>query len=191
MDAIARWLNGAGIPTSRKARKNGGGFWRPARIRSLLSNPIYKGVFVWYGSSRYLADAKAKGVEQHFPRPDLRLVSDDLWNRCSGKSISRTGYGGCKHSLAGLLSCGGCEGTLVLSSQERCRSLYCTRCSSAKRMDAQTNRCSQTVAASGVQVLLIAAARHFMSDAFVEAFRDALRSRLQGGDAAELERVLS
>lgn len=192
MDAIARWLNGAGVPTSRKARKNGGGFWRPARIRGLLRNPIYKGVFVWHGSSKYLAEAKAKGievVEQYFPRPDLRLVSDDLWARCNGKTISRTGYGGCKHPLAGLLSCGGCEGTLVLSSQERCRSLYCTRCSSAKRMDAQMDRCSQTVAASGVRVLLIAAARHFMSEAFVEAFRDALRGRLEGGDTAELERA--
>lgn len=174
MDAIARWLNGAGVPTSRKARKNGGGFWRPARIRGLLRNPIYRGVFVWHGSSKYLAEAKAKGVEvveQYFPRPDLRLVSDDLWARCNGKTISRTGYGGCKHSLAGLLSCGGCEGTLVLSSQERCRSLYCTRCSSAKRMDAQMDRCSQTVAASGVQVLLIAAARHFMSETFPEQYK--------------------
>lgn len=50
---------------------------------------------------------------------------------------------------------------------------------------------SITVAASGVQLLLREALRHFLTPAFVDAFRDSLRRRLQGDNRAEIEQTES
>ncbi len=190
MHEIARELNKSGVPTRRKARTADGGYWRPAAVRNLLSNSIYKGVFIWNGSTTAKARAKNEGRDlepMHYLRPELRLVSDELWDRCNDKTISRSGYGGGRHALAGLVSCGCCHGTLVLSSVSRCRSLYCANCTVAKSSDGQKQRLTQTIATVGVQTLLVEAARHFLSEAFVSAFRDALRSRLAGGNQAELD----
>lgn len=190
MHEIARELNKSGVPTRRKARTADGGYWRPAAVRNLLSNCIYKGVFIWNGSTTAKARAKSEGRDlepMHYMRLELRLVSDELWDRCNGKTISRSGYGGGKHALAGLVSCGCCHGTLVLSSVSRCRSLYCANCTVAKSSDGQKQRLTQTIATVGVQTLLVESARHFLSEDFVAAFRDALRSRLAGGSQAELD----
>lgn len=190
MHEIARELNKSGVPTRRKARTADGGYWRPAAVRNLLSNSIYKGVFIWNGSTTAKARAKNEGRDlepMHYLRPELRLVSDELWDRCNDKTISRSGYGGGKHALAGLVSCGCCHGTLVLSSVSRCRSLYCANCTVAKSSDGQKQRLTQTIATVGVQTLLVESARHFLSEDFVAAFRDALRSRLAGGNQAELD----
>lgn len=190
MHEIARQLNKDGVPTCHRSRKNLADFWRPSRIRNLLTNPIYRGVFVWNDSSTVRAEAKKYGrvlKPQIYPRPALRLVSDELWNRCNAGTVSRSGYGGGKHALAGLVSCGCCGGTLVLSSLERCRSLFCARCTVAKSTDAQHSRLSSTVAAAGIQVLLVEAARAFLAPAFVSAFKDSLRARLEGGGEAELK----
>lgn len=190
MHEIARTLNTNAVPTCHRSRKNEADYWRPSRIRNLLSNRIYKGEFVWNGSGRIRAQAKKEGrpLEQKtYLRPKLRLVSDDVWERCNGKTVSRSGYGGGKHALAGLVSCGCCGGTLVLSSLARCRSLYCANCTVAKCADGQRSRLSSTVAAAGVQVLLVEAARAFLTPAFVTAFKDALRARLAGGGEAELK----
>lgn len=190
MHEIARELNKSGVPTRRKARTADGGYWRPAAVRNLLSNSIYKGVFIWNGSTTAKARAKNEGRDlepMHYLRPELRLVSDELWDRCNDKTISRSGYGGGRHALAGLVSCGCCHGTLVLSSVSRCRSLYCANCTVAKSSDGQKQRLTQTIATVGVQTLLVESARHFLSEDFVAAFRDALRSRLAGGNQAELD----
>lgn len=190
MHEIARELNKSGVPTRRKARTADGGYWHPAAVRNLLSNSIYKGVFIWNGSTTAKARAKNEGRDlepMHYLRPELRLVSDELWDRCNDKTISRSGYGGGKHALAGLVSCGCCHGTLVLSSVSRCRSLYCANCTVAKSSDGQKQRLTQTIATVGVQTLLVESARHFLSEDFVAAFRDALRSRLAGGNQAELD----
>ncbi|MCK6685586.1 MAG: hypothetical protein L6R30_24570 [Thermoanaerobaculia bacterium] len=69
----------------------------------------------------------------------------------------------------------------------RCRSLYCANCTVAKSSDGQKQRLTQTIATVGVQTLLVEATRHFLSEAFVSAFREALRSRLAGGNQAELD----
>ncbi len=94
MHEIARELNKSGVPTRRKARTADGGYWRPAAVRNLLSNCIYKGVFIWNGSTTAKARAKSEGCDlepMHYMRPELRLVSDELWSRCNGKTISRSG----------------------------------------------------------------------------------------------------
>lgn len=183
MQQIARSLNERGIPTRRAARTATGGYWRPSRIRNLLENTIYKGVFIWNGSTSVRARAKKHGhvVEPvTFLRPELQIVSEELWERCKQKRISRSGYGGGRHALAGLANCGCCESILAVTSKSRCRSLYCPRCTVAKSVIGADERLTGTVATEGVQYLLIHAARHFLSEPFIEEFRAKLRAKLVG-----------
>ena len=190
MHQIARWLNESRVPTSRQSRKNSAGFWRPARVRVLLSNSIYRGEAQWHNSAHYQAMAKKKGLDDEvtvYPRPQLRLVSDETWYRCNSGSISRSGYGGGKHALAGLLTCGRCGSTLVLSAQGRCRSLYCAQCTEAKASREETDRQTVTIAAVGVERLLKESLSNFLTPAFIEAFRVSLRQKLEGNPKSELE----
>lgn len=184
MHQIARWLNEIQMPTSRKPRKNSGGFWRPSRIRNLLQNPVYRGEFHWHGSANYQKMAEKKGVEkkiQVFARPELRLVSDETWHRCNAKDgVSRSGYGGGKHALAGLFTCGYCHGILAISGTKRAPSLSCPSCAVAKSAAGKTERLTVTVATVGAELLLKEALQHFLTPAFVEAFRASLRQRLAG-----------
>ncbi len=190
MHQIARWLNDNQVPTSRKARKNSGGYWRPSRVRGLLSNAIYRGEFQWHNSSNYQTMAKKKGLDDEvtvYPRPQLRLVSDETWYRCNTGSISRSGYGGGKHALSGLLTCGCCSSTLALSALRRCRSLYCAQCTIAKASLDEGDRQTVTVATVGVERLLKEALSYFLTPEFIEAFRASLRRKLEGDPKPELE----
>lgn len=193
MHQIAIWLNDAGMRTSSAPRKKGSLYWRPARIRNLLSNPVYRGEFVWHGSATYQNRANKQGIIIEtiaYARPQLRLVSDETWYRCNiGRSISRSGYGGGKHALSGLLTCGCCGSTLVLSSMSPRRSLYCANCTEAKASHGDTDRQTVTVATVGIELLLAQALRHFLTPAFIESFRASLRLKLTGDTRHEVEQV--
>lgn len=190
MHQIAAWVNCEGVTCTRKMRKpDDEYFWRPARIKTLLANTIYKGVFVWHGSTTYSARALSKGLEVKttaYLRPELRLVSDETWMRCNSKSVSRSGYGGGKHALAGLIGCGHCGGTLVLTAKQRCRSVYCANCTVAKSANAALDGQTGTVAVAGVKLLLTQALKYFVTPDFLTAFRNSLRLRLTGDNQIEL-----
>jgi DNA invertase Pin-like site-specific DNA recombinase len=191
MHQIAAHLNTLGVPLARKGRTPEGGFWRPSRVRNMLSNAIYRGVFVWHGSTTYRTKANKKGIAiepVHYQRPELRLVSDETWHRCNGNTHSRTGYGGGKHFLAGLVTCGCCNSTLVLTapSKER-RSLLCATCTtSAQVRSAPQEQLTGTVAITGMTLLLQHALHAFLTPPFVEAFRASLRLRLTGDHSNEI-----
>lgn len=190
MHQISQWLNDLGVPIARKSRKADGGYWRPSRIRNLLSNTIYRGEFVWHGSTTFRNRVEKRGdavTERRYSRPELRLVSDETWALCNTKTNRRSGYGGGKHALAGLVSCGCCGGTLVLTSKSRCRSLYCANCTVAKACTQQTARLTVTVAAAGMEKLLTEALQFFLTPDFVKAFRQSLHDKLTAGSRHEHE----
>lgn len=192
MHQIARSLNEQGVPMQRKSKRADGGYWRASRVNNILKNPIYRGEFMWNNSTTIRARAKKSGRElkvKSFARPQLRLVSDELWYRFNDKIISRTGYGGGKHPFAGLVTCGDCGSVLVLSSQSRCRSLYCANCTTAKAMGVQPARQTSTVAAAGFQFLLRSALRSFLTPGFIEMFRAKLHQQMTGDQRHELERL--
>lgn len=192
MHQIAAHLNTHGIPIVRKQRTPEGGFWRPSRVRNMLGNTIYRGVFVWHGSTTYQARANKKGIAVqpvHYPRPELRLVSDETWHRCNTNTHSRTGYGGGKHFLAGLVTCGCCSGTLVLTAPSKSRrSLLCAGCTTSAQVRSEPGeRLTDTVAITGMTLLLEHALRAFLTPSFLEAFRASLRLRLTGDHRDELQ----
>jgi DNA invertase Pin-like site-specific DNA recombinase len=187
---IARYLNQSGVKPPRKSRKTGGdGYWRQSSVFRMLSNTIYRGVFVWNGSIFSRAKAKKEGrtlVEVEYLRPQLRLVDDETWNICNEGKVSRTARGGGKHRYAGLVTCGVCEATLTVSSpRNKARTLYCAQCLLARRVGARDIGSGYT-ASSGYDALIQhLLERVLVGDVFVE-FRNRLRERLQGGGDAEL-----
>lgn len=190
MHKIAAWLNQKNVACSRKGRDGQEAHWRPARVKNMLENAIYKGIFVWRGSSTYAKKMKELGDEVQsveYPRPELRLVSDEVWTRCNNRSVSRSGYGGGQHALTGVLTCGCCGATLAVSAVKRCRSLYCPVCSDARSSLGATDRLTSTIAVAGVQFMLIQALERFISGPFLHAFRQSLRQRLTSDNSAEIE----
>ncbi len=184
MHQIAAWLNAEGVPCSRKARNADGGHWRASRIKGILSNHIYHGIFVWHGSSTYQKRARDENIEiktVQYLREHLRLVSEETWQRCHRGTISRSGYGGGTHALTGVLSCGCCHSTLALTApNKRSRSVYCAICTerASAKPEEKPNLLTSTVATAGVQQLLTHAMQHFLSAPFLEAHREALRGLL-------------
>lgn len=190
MHKIAAWLNQKGVSCSRKGRDGQEAHWRPARVKNMLKNAIYKGIFVWRGSTTYAKKMKELGDEVQsveYPRPELRLVSDEVWTRCNNRSVSRSGYGGGQHALTGVLTCGCCGATLAVSAMRRCRSLYCPVCTELKSSTGATNGLTATVAVAGVQFMLTRALQLFISEPFLHAFRQSLRQRLTSDNSAEIE----
>ena len=190
MHKIAAWLNQQGVACSRKGRDGKEAHWRPARVKVMLENPIYKGIFVWRGSTTYAAKMKALGDavnSTQYPRPELRLVSDEIWTRCNNRSVSRSGYGGGQHALTGVLTCGCCSATLAISAMQRCRSLYCPVCCDARSSLGATDRLTSTIAVAGVQFMLTRVLERFISEPFLQAFRQSLRQRLTSDNRSEIE----
>ena len=190
MHKIAAWLNQKGVACSRKGRDGKETHWRPARVKVMLENPIYKGVFVWRGSTTYAKKMKELGDEvrsTEYQRPELRLVSDEVWSRCNNRSVSRSGYGGGQHALTGVLTCGCCGATLAVSAMRRCRSLYCPVCTEIKSSTGATDRLTATIAVAGVQFMLTRVLERFISEPFLQAFRQSLRQRLTSDNSSEIE----
>ena len=190
MHKIAAWLNQKGVSCSRKGRDGQEAHWRPARVKNMLENAIYKGIFVWRGSTTYAKKMKELGDEVQsveYLRPELRLVSDEVWTRCNNRSVSRSGYGGGQHALTGVLTCGCCGATLAVSAMQRCRSLYCPVCSDARSSLGATDRLTSTIAVAGVQFMLTRVLQLFISEPFLQAFRQSLRQRLTSDNGSEIE----
>ena len=190
LNQIAAWLNSEGVPTSREPIKEAVGYWRPSRVRNLVMNSIYRGVFVWHGSTthRYRANKRGDVVNpKHYARPELRLVSDETWSQCNEKTHSRSGYGGGKHFLAGLMTCGCCGGTLVLNAVRPRRSVYCANCTVANGVNPGQPRLTATVAVDGIKILLRHALAQFLTPGFLDAFKASLQMRLAGGQQQAAE----
>ena len=190
MHKIAAWLNQKGVSCSRKGHDGQEAHWRPARVKNMLENAIYKGIFVWRGSTTYAKKMKELGDEiqsVEYLRPELRLVSDEVWTRCNNRSVSRSGYGGGQHALTGVLTCGCCGATLAVSAMQRCRSLYCPVCSDARSSLGATDRLTSTIAVAGVQFMLTRVLQLFISEPFLQAFRQSLRQRLTSDNGSEIE----
>ncbi len=187
--SIAEKLNRRGIPPPRAPRKTVG-YWRPGMLYKLMSNPIYRGEFIWNDSVFIRAKAKKSGrilKAQHFARPLLRIVDDATWYDCNRSTHSRTAFGGGKHALAGLFECGACGATLTVSSG-RTPSLYCAQCTQASLVSAPSAiRHTGSVSMSGVKVMLLIALHELLSADIVAAFKQRLRQRLAGGVEDELK----
>ena len=127
MPGIADRLKQAGIPAPRGTR------WTKNALSRILTNERYLGRQIWGqhtsvrrpGTNRRVQRRRPRGDWHVVERPELRIVSDDLWERVqtrrrqlrerSSQSGPRANVGGrvglySRHLLVGLSRCGVCGG---------------------------------------------------------------------------------
>jgi site-specific DNA recombinase len=189
---IALSLNELGIPSPRPSRICGAPrYWRPATVRQMLANTIYRGLFVWNGSpvSRAKAERGNKRLETiDYMRPDLRLVEDHIWFECNRPASQRKIRGGKIHVFSRLLTCGSCNATLTVATGGSAPALYCAQCSQAKEVG-MPDRKGRYVSANGVKAVLVYAMEKLLSNLSLEVFRDRLRERLLEGGEVRIDEL--
>ncbi len=125
---IARTLNTEGVLSPRHPNKAGVRAWFASTIKELVNNELYRGVRVWNRTQTVLNQGDGTTSIRKRPEsewitkeiPDLRIVSDDLWekvqavNRRRGDSYAKR-LGGLnrseasrKYLFSGVLYCGIC-----------------------------------------------------------------------------------
>lgn len=192
---IAFELNSLGVLPPCHRRCNGVPYWRPATVHRVLANTIYKGMFVWNGSGYSKAKAKKKRrqlIEQAFERPNLRIVSDELWSACNRVVRNMAIRGGGRHALAGVLSCGVCNALLSLKSVKKSCSVHCPQCEQANRVGGHQNFIGYSSLAAARHALEWCLREVFTGGVLAE-FHARLQARLTAGPAkeeAELRRRL-
>ena len=114
---IVRWLNDENIPTKK------GGIWRQQHVKHILTNPLYKGIQTTHKTENKDVNVFLK---QEIPEYDwikhnkeeLRIVSDELWQRTQDSYKRRTEEYFDKHRysdknlLSTVCTCGKCKGVL-------------------------------------------------------------------------------
>lgn len=107
-----------------------GKYWSHGTIRSILRNSLYRGIYIWNKSRivRDPRDQKKKSVPKHpnewkrIECPELRIVSDELWEKAQIASAhlnvcaSQTKALLSENLLTGILKCGQCSGNFVITS---------------------------------------------------------------------------
>lgn len=206
LNQIAAILNTTNVPTPRKTAGADRLYWRANAVWRMLQNPMYKGVYqVNFGKGE--GDAIEGGLKQRL-MPEFALISVADWDLCqsAGKGSGRTEdtgvsgagakrgekkarYGGGKHPLAGVLRCGVCDASLSCHhGAGEGGSMHCVQCEHATNVGVP-GRQPAYVSIKGVRVMLRWLLERIVCGEAVVRFRERLRERLAGGQAAELMAV--
>jgi site-specific DNA recombinase len=128
---IACELNSRGVPSPRAGRR-GTGSWSPSVVWAMLRRERYRGTLVWgkvgseyRGGTRVEID-KPASTWISADRPELAIVSEELWRRVTeapqrrasqiGQSSGRT-----RHLLSGFARCSECGGPMQVSTRRQGR----------------------------------------------------------------------
>lgn len=135
---IARDLNARAIPspgaTWKRTARRADGRWLNSGVRSILTNPIYRGEWTWNKSLWRKDPDTGRRIRIERPQhewiirqaPELRIVSEELWTAvqerfharvrtfANAPGVSRRG-GQPRYLLSGLLECGVCGCKLIVS----------------------------------------------------------------------------
>lgn len=190
---IAGMLMREGVtpPLDRDGRPS---YWRPGRIVCMLRNSIYRGVFIWNGSifARLKALKRRKQVlTEEFLRPELRIVSDDVWYACNtaardgnAGSHRRAPRGGGRHLFSGLVTCGDCNALLSVSGGPKSFGLHCPACEVAVRVGGRATWVGYS-SVTAARLALQWSLEQLFDEHVIRAFRERLRQRFEVGPQRE------
>ena len=134
LKTIAKTLNFEKLPPPRRRVDRSAMTWCPTAIRAMLRRELYVGRIVWNrshfvkrpGTNKRVRRARPQSEWRTANRPELRIVSDELWNGVQRRivSLQRLGTGRrtglldrsvtSPYLFSGLLKCGLCGGNLVI-----------------------------------------------------------------------------
>jgi site-specific DNA recombinase len=137
LGGIAGTLNEEGIPTSQGPRTQRRAAWCKTAINEMLKNPRYIGKTTW-GCTRQVRNPETGKLEKRYlpeaqwerkERPELRIISDELWTRVQEQSTKATrGFGvkrlggmsrteaSRRYLFSGLLKCAVCGGNMTITT---------------------------------------------------------------------------
>jgi DNA invertase Pin-like site-specific DNA recombinase len=138
LKTIAKTLNHECVPPPKPRADNRYGTWCHTCIREMLRRDLYVGKVIWNSSRFVKTPGTNKRVRRARPQsewrvvlhPELRIVSDELWQRVQERQkVLMATYGGAKsggvliprsatspYLLSGLLKCGACGASLIIVS---------------------------------------------------------------------------
>jgi site-specific DNA recombinase len=191
---IARSLQDLNIATPGAARKSAPPYWRQASVHRILQNTIYRGIFIWNGSTfaKAIARKRQRQVEPvEYGRPQLRIVDDAEWYECNRSRVAISGLrprGGGRHLCAGLVRCGDCQSLLSVQSGKVNKSMTCAVCEQKARiglLDVKVRYTSTKAARLALEWVL----EPLFSGPVREEFNSRLAARLVDGPQKELEEI--
>lgn len=135
LKTIAKTFNAEKIPSPRPRAGKQYSSWAPTCLRAMLHNELYAGTVIWNrsrwikapGTNRRLRRERPETEWRRAERPDLRVVSQDLWKRVHDRQawlketystekrpglLNRAAVG--RYLLSGLMRCGVCGAQLVI-----------------------------------------------------------------------------
>jgi DNA invertase Pin-like site-specific DNA recombinase len=133
---IAKQLNAEGVPVPRPPQGRPAG-WGPSSVYDVLNRPLYRGHMIWNKTKTRDAEGKTAVTKRpesdwlRFDRPELRIVSEDLWAaahnrlRPNGNQLP-TAHGlrafrrrdiESKYLLSGFARCATCGGSLSVMNR--------------------------------------------------------------------------
>lgn len=185
LSQIAAELNRRQVATPQPSRASGLTFWRQSGVCRILQNPIYKGLY----EVRFAGENGREGsVAQRF-MPELTLIEEPAWRMCQSHSSGvrlKGQYGGGKHALSGVFSCGKCG--VPLSTHHSASdngSLHCIQCEHASKAGVP-DRKAEYVSIKGARHLLSWLLKRIVTGDALERFRSSLKGRLAAGGEGEL-----
>ena len=144
LKAIAKALNGEKICPPRPRAMTRLATWAPTAIREMLRRNLYVGQVIWNrsrfikvpGSNKRVAPPRPRSEWRTSERPDLRIVSDELWQAVQLRQtrmqqlyggnhglLNRSASSG--HLLTGFIKCGVCGANLVIvTGRKRRHAMY-------------------------------------------------------------------
>lgn len=130
LKAIVKSLNEKRIPSPR-AGTRGTGSWSPSAIHVMLRNQRYRGVLIWgrigkaYRGGTKVRVRRAASECVRVERPDLRIISDELWNAVQARVAEKTRMGRKKpcgtrarYLLSSFAKCGVCGGRMQVTNSK-------------------------------------------------------------------------
>ncbi len=140
LKTIAATLNAEKVPPPRPRATSLHATWAPTAIREMLRRDLYSGRVIWNrsrfikvpGTNKRVARPRPRSEWRMSDRPDLRIISDELWTAVQArKTRMQELYGGRQglfnrsassgNLLTGFLKCGCCGANMVIVTGRRRR----------------------------------------------------------------------
>jgi len=134
---IAKTLNQERISPPRPRAKKKDSTWCPTAIHAMLRREMYGGRVIWNrsrfvkspGTNKRISRPRPRSEWRVIERPELRIVSDELWERVQARlAWTKRIYGqqtrngllnraaSSQYLLSGIVKCAVCGGNLVITS---------------------------------------------------------------------------
>ncbi|MFY9561208.1 MAG: recombinase family protein [Terriglobales bacterium] len=140
LKTIAATLNAEKVPSPRPRATSLHATWAPTAIREMLRRDLYRGRVIWNrsrfikvpGTNKRVARPRPRSEWRISERPELRIISEELWKAVQARQTRMQELYGGKHGLfnrsassgnlfTGFLKCGCCGANLVIVTGRRRR----------------------------------------------------------------------